>query len=89
VGVVVVVVVVVVGGTYLPTMSRLIMAATLTELFLYVSARFWAPRRPCSSPAKAVNAIEVLGLYEAKIRASSRDTATPEALYSVSRLCGK
>lgn len=49
-------------ATYFPTMSRLIMPATLIELFLYVCARFSAPSKPCSSPAKAVKAIEVLGL---------------------------
>jgi hypothetical protein len=62
------------------------MPATFTELFLYVWARFSAPSRPCSSPAKAVKTIVLLGLYVAKIRASSRDTATPDALFMVSCL---
>lgn len=50
------------GNANFPTMSRLIMAATLTEAFLYVWATFSAPSRPCSSPANAVNAMEALGL---------------------------
>jgi hypothetical protein len=65
-------------------MSRLIIPAMLTEAFLYVWARFSAPSRPCSSPANAVKTMVLLGLYEAKMRASSRDTATPDALIIVS-----
>jgi hypothetical protein len=66
--------------TYAPIISRLIIASTLTELFRYVCAKFSAPNSPCSSPAKAAKAIEAFGLYVAKIRASSNDTATPDAL---------
>jgi hypothetical protein len=65
-------------------MSRFSIAAMLVELFLYVCARFCAPRRPCSSPAKAVKIMEARGLWRAKMRASSRETATPDALNHVS-----
>lgn len=63
----------------LPTMSLVNMACRSTPEVRNCSAMWVAPYSPCSSPATAANTRVALGLRVASTRASSRETATPEA----------
>ena len=63
----------------LPTMSLVNMACTSVPAALYCAAMNRAPNRPCSSPATAANTMVAFGRRLAMTRASSIDTATPDA----------
>jgi hypothetical protein len=60
-------------------MSLVNMPCTSTPADLSCWARCAEPYRPCSSPATAAKTIVASGLCLAITRASSRDTATPDA----------